>query len=73
MAWRLGPTQTPRLQAGDAPSLPSAYAAPRASSASTGTSTGRYGGHADPSRCVEGGGGSIAKRADDWCLCLAFN
>lgn len=52
MAWRLGPTQTPRLQAGDAPSLPSSYAAPRASSTSTGTTTGRYSGHADPSRFV---------------------
>uniref|UniRef100_A0A7N8XXY7 Neuron navigator 3 n=1 Tax=Mastacembelus armatus TaxID=205130 RepID=A0A7N8XXY7_9TELE len=52
MAWRLGPTQTPRLQAGDAPSMPSGYAAPRASSTNTGTTTGRYSGHSDPSRFV---------------------
>uniref|UniRef100_A0A3Q2WQA3 Neuron navigator 3 n=1 Tax=Haplochromis burtoni TaxID=8153 RepID=A0A3Q2WQA3_HAPBU len=31
MSWRLGQSQTPRLQAGDAPSMPSGYAAPRAS------------------------------------------
>uniref|UniRef100_A0A3B4UVY8 Neuron navigator 3 n=1 Tax=Seriola dumerili TaxID=41447 RepID=A0A3B4UVY8_SERDU len=52
MAWRLGPTQTPRLQAGDAPSMPSSYAAPRASSTSAGTTTGRYSGHSDPTRFV---------------------
>lgn len=52
MAWRLGQTQTPRLQAGDAPSLPSSYAAPRASTTSAGTTTGRYSGHSDPSRFV---------------------
>ncbi|XP_029016159.1 neuron navigator 3 isoform X12 [Betta splendens] len=56
MAWRLGPTQTPRLQAGDAPSLPGGYGAPRASSTSTGTSTGRYSGHTDPSRYLTDGG-----------------
>ncbi|KAK2858742.1 hypothetical protein Q5P01_003362 [Channa striata] len=56
MAWRLGPTQTPRLQAGDAPSMPSSYAAPRASSTSTGTTTGRYSGHSDPSRYLTDGG-----------------
>uniref|UniRef100_A0A7N8YI17 Neuron navigator 3 n=1 Tax=Mastacembelus armatus TaxID=205130 RepID=A0A7N8YI17_9TELE len=56
MAWRLGPTQTPRLQAGDAPSMPSGYAAPRASSTNTGTTTGRYSGHSDPSRYLTDGG-----------------
>uniref|UniRef100_A0AAQ6IP76 AAA+ ATPase domain-containing protein n=1 Tax=Anabas testudineus TaxID=64144 RepID=A0AAQ6IP76_ANATE len=55
MAWRLGPTQTPRLQAGDAPSMPSNYAAPRTSSTSTGTTTGRYSGHTDPSRYLTDG------------------
>nr|XP_019955481.1 PREDICTED: neuron navigator 3 isoform X2 [Paralichthys olivaceus] len=52
MAWRLGQTQTPRLQAGDAPSMPSSYAAPRASSTGAGTTTGRYSGHSDPTRFV---------------------
>ncbi|XP_034529637.1 neuron navigator 3 [Notolabrus celidotus] len=53
MAWRLGQSQTPRLQAGDAPSMPSTYAAPRASTTSAGTTTGRYsGGHSDSSRFV---------------------
>lgn len=52
MAWRLGQAQTPRLQAGDAPSMPSSYAAPRASTTSTGTASGRYSGHSDPSRFV---------------------
>uniref|UniRef100_A0A4W6E5P7 Neuron navigator 3 n=1 Tax=Lates calcarifer TaxID=8187 RepID=A0A4W6E5P7_LATCA len=52
MAWRLGPTQTPRLQAGDAPSMPSSYAAPRPSTTSAGTTTGRYSGHSDPTRFV---------------------
>ncbi|XP_054609805.1 neuron navigator 3 isoform X11 [Dunckerocampus dactyliophorus] len=53
MAWRLGQTQTPRLQAGDAPSLPGSYAAPRAATAGAGTTTaGRYSGHSDPSRFV---------------------
>uniref|UniRef100_A0A668ACQ6 Neuron navigator 3 n=1 Tax=Myripristis murdjan TaxID=586833 RepID=A0A668ACQ6_9TELE len=52
MAWRLGQSQTPRLQAGDAPSMPSGYAAPRAGSTGAGTTAGRYGGHSDPSRFV---------------------
>uniref|UniRef100_A0A8C4E2W6 Neuron navigator 3 n=1 Tax=Dicentrarchus labrax TaxID=13489 RepID=A0A8C4E2W6_DICLA len=52
MAWRLGQSQTPRLQAGDAPSMPSSYAAPRATTTSAGTTTGRYSGHSDPSRFV---------------------
>lgn len=52
MAWRLGQSQTPRLQAGEAPSMPSSYAAPRASTTSAGTTTGRYSGHSDPSRFV---------------------
>ncbi|CAN9508105.1 unnamed protein product [Ophioblennius macclurei] len=59
MAWRLGQSQTPRLQAGDAPSMPSGYAAPRASSTTgAGASTGRYsGGHSsDPSRYLTDGG-----------------
>uniref|UniRef100_A0AAX7TWS9 Neuron navigator 3 n=1 Tax=Astatotilapia calliptera TaxID=8154 RepID=A0AAX7TWS9_ASTCA len=50
MSWRLGQSQTPRLQAGDAPSMPSGYAAPRASTTGAGTTTGRYSGHSDPSR-----------------------
>lgn len=41
MAWRLGQSSSPRLQAGDAPS----YAPPR----STASTTGRYG---DPSRLL---------------------
>ncbi|XP_062853239.1 neuron navigator 3 isoform X1 [Trichomycterus rosablanca] len=47
MSWRLGQSQpqSPRLQAGDAPSHPGNYAAPRSVSAATG----RYG---DPSRLV---------------------
>ncbi|KAL6459784.1 hypothetical protein MHYP_G00315430, partial [Metynnis hypsauchen] len=45
MAWRLGQSQSPRLQAGDAPSMPG-YAQPR--SGATGA-TGRYG---DASRFV---------------------
>ncbi|XP_057710356.1 neuron navigator 3 isoform X4 [Corythoichthys intestinalis] len=53
MAWRLGQTQTPRLQAGDAPS--GGYPAPRAGAASgAATTAGRYGGHSDPSRFVYG-------------------
>ncbi|KAM6961918.1 neuron navigator 3 isoform 9-T9 [Tautogolabrus adspersus] len=56
MAWRLGQSQTPRLQAGDAPSMPSSYAAPRGSTTSSGTTTGRYSGHSDPSRYLTDGG-----------------
>ncbi|KAM8908420.1 neuron navigator 3 isoform 4-T4 [Spinachia spinachia] len=56
MPWRLGQTQTPRLQAGDAPSMPSSYAAPRASTTSAGTTTGRYSGHSEPSRYLTDGG-----------------
>lgn len=52
MAWRLGQSQTPRLQAGDAPSMPSGYAAPRVNTTGAGTTTGRYSGHSDPSRFV---------------------
>ena len=52
MAWRLGQSQTPRLQAGDAPSMPGSYATPRGSTTGSGTSAGRYSGHSDPSRCV---------------------
>ncbi|XP_077354763.1 neuron navigator 3 isoform X6 [Festucalex cinctus] len=55
MAWRLGQTQTPRLQAGEAPSMPGGYPAPRpgaAGSAATAAAAGRYGGHSDPSRFV---------------------
>ncbi|XP_037552169.1 neuron navigator 3 [Nematolebias whitei] len=50
MAWRLGQSQPPRLQAGDAPSIPSGYSAPRSSTAGAGTSAGRYSGHSDSSR-----------------------
>ena len=49
MAWRLGQSSSPRLQAGDAPSMPSTYTAPRATNASGGS--GRYG-HPEPSRFV---------------------
>uniref|UniRef100_A0A3B3X3J4 AAA+ ATPase domain-containing protein n=1 Tax=Poecilia mexicana TaxID=48701 RepID=A0A3B3X3J4_9TELE len=52
MAWRLGQSQTPRLQAGEAPSMPSGYPAPRSSTAGAAPNTGRYSGHSDPSRCV---------------------
>ncbi|XP_061617805.1 neuron navigator 3 isoform X2 [Phyllopteryx taeniolatus] len=53
MAWRLGQTQTPRLQAGEAPSMPGGYPSPRAGAGGGGaTATGRYGGHSDPSRFV---------------------
>ncbi|XP_041833278.1 neuron navigator 3 [Melanotaenia boesemani] len=55
MAWRLGQSQTPRLQAGDAPSMPSSYSAPRSSTAGAGTNTGRYSGHSDPSRYLTDG------------------
>uniref|UniRef100_A0A1A8GTR5 Neuron navigator 3 n=2 Tax=Nothobranchius korthausae TaxID=1143690 RepID=A0A1A8GTR5_9TELE len=56
MAWRLGQSQTPRLQAGDAPSMPTGYSAPRSSAAGAGTNTGRYSGHSDPSRFLTDGG-----------------
>uniref|UniRef100_M3ZVL2 Neuron navigator 3 n=1 Tax=Xiphophorus maculatus TaxID=8083 RepID=M3ZVL2_XIPMA len=52
MAWRLGQSQTPRLQAGEAPSMPSGYPAPRSSTAGAAPNTGRYSSHSDPSRCV---------------------
>uniref|UniRef100_A0A3B3CFA4 Neuron navigator 3 n=1 Tax=Oryzias melastigma TaxID=30732 RepID=A0A3B3CFA4_ORYME len=52
MSWRLGPSQAPRLQAGDAPSMPSSYSSPRASTGSSSTNTGRYSGPSDPSRFV---------------------
>lgn len=52
MAWRLGQTQTPRLQAGDAPSMPGSYATPRAGAASSAPASGRYSGHSDASRFV---------------------
>ncbi|XP_037099746.1 neuron navigator 3 isoform X15 [Syngnathus acus] len=55
MAWRLGQTQTPRLQAGEAPSMPGGYPAARggaAGGATAATAAGRYGGHSDPSRFV---------------------
>ncbi|XP_039456876.1 neuron navigator 3 isoform X2 [Oreochromis aureus] len=55
MSWRLGQSQTPRLQAGDAPSMPSGYAAPRASTTGAGTTTGRYSGHSEPSRYLTDG------------------
>ncbi|KAG7498031.1 neuron navigator 3 isoform X5 [Solea senegalensis] len=56
MAWRLGQTQTPRLQAGDAPSMPSSYAAPRTNTTGAGTTTGRYSGHSDSTRYITDGG-----------------
>lgn len=54
MAWRLGQTQTPRLQAGDAPSVPSGYAAPRPGPTGTAPAAGRYCGPSDPARFVYG-------------------
>ncbi|XP_024141039.1 neuron navigator 3 isoform X10 [Oryzias melastigma] len=56
MSWRLGPSQAPRLQAGDAPSMPSSYSSPRASTGSSSTNTGRYSGPSDPSRYLTEGG-----------------
>ncbi|KAM9327927.1 neuron navigator 3 [Pholidichthys leucotaenia] len=56
MSWRLGQPQTPRLQAGDAPSIPSGYAAPRAGPAGPSTTAGRYSGHPDPSRYLTDSG-----------------
>ncbi|XP_031438913.1 neuron navigator 3 isoform X2 [Clupea harengus] len=60
MAWRLGQSPSPRLQAGDAPSMPSAYAPARAGGgggggggAGGGGAAGRYGG--DASRYVYSG------------------
>ncbi|KAG7454672.1 hypothetical protein MATL_G00262270 [Megalops atlanticus] len=46
MSWRLGQSPSPRLQAGDAPSLPGGYPRPR-----SGAGAGRFA-HADPSRFV---------------------
>ncbi|XP_051912039.1 neuron navigator 3 isoform X12 [Hippocampus zosterae] len=60
MAWRLGQSQTPRLQAGEAPSMPGGYPAPRAGaaggSAAAANAAGRYGNHPDPSRYLTDGG-----------------
>ncbi|RVE56355.1 hypothetical protein OJAV_G00220360 [Oryzias javanicus] len=56
MSWRLGPSQAPRLQAGDAPSMPSSYSSPRASTGGSSTNTGRYSGPSDPSRYLTEGG-----------------
>uniref|UniRef100_A0A674DXT7 Neuron navigator 3 n=1 Tax=Salmo trutta TaxID=8032 RepID=A0A674DXT7_SALTR len=53
-SWRLGQSApSPRLQAGDAPSMPSTYTTvpPPRTGASTGGATGRYG-HSDSSRFV---------------------
>lgn len=66
MAWRLGQSQTPRLQAGDAPSMPSSYAAPRASTTNAGTTTGRYSGHSDPSRFVYSAPEAAGTRGGGW-------
>ncbi|KAJ8269278.1 hypothetical protein COCON_G00118850 [Conger conger] len=56
MSWRLGQSPSPRLQAGDAPSLPGGFPQPRGGSggaggASGGGPPGRYA-HPDPSRLV---------------------
>ncbi|XP_061570650.1 LOW QUALITY PROTEIN: neuron navigator 3 [Cololabis saira] len=56
MAWRLGQSQAPRLQAGDAPSMPSTYSSPRTSTAGASSNAGRYSGHSDPSRYLSDGG-----------------
>lgn len=52
MAWRLGQSASPRLQAGDAPSMPSGGCAPSRAAAGGGGGgpSSRYGG--DPSRYV---------------------
>ncbi|KAK1906084.1 Neuron navigator 3 [Dissostichus eleginoides] len=64
MAWRLGQSQTPRLQAGDAPSMPGSYAAaPRATTTSAGCTTGRYTGHSDTSRYLTDGGLHLYSRS----------
>ncbi|XP_054911434.1 neuron navigator 3 isoform X11 [Poeciliopsis prolifica] len=69
MAWRLGQSQTPRLQAGEAPSMPSGYPAPRSSTAGAAPNTGRYSGHSDPSRYLIDSGlplyGRTAGRSSD--------
>ncbi|XP_032445118.1 neuron navigator 3 isoform X2 [Xiphophorus hellerii] len=69
MAWRLGQSQTPRLQAGEAPSMPSGYPAPRSSTAGAAPNTGRYSGHSDPSRYLTDSGlhlyGRTAGRSSD--------
>ncbi|XP_077449829.1 neuron navigator 3 isoform X5 [Stigmatopora argus] len=55
MAWRLGQTQTPRLQAGEAPS--GGYPAAREDTASgSSAAAGRYSSHSDPSRYLTDGG-----------------
>ncbi|XP_055081633.1 neuron navigator 3 isoform X3 [Periophthalmus magnuspinnatus] len=56
MSWRLGQPQTPRLQAGDAPSMPSGYAVPRGSSTTTAATGGHYSGHSDSSRYMADSG-----------------
>ncbi|XP_078797968.1 neuron navigator 3 isoform X11 [Oryzias latipes] len=56
MSWRLGPSQAPRLQAGDAPSTPSSYSSPRASTGGSSTNAGRYSSPSDPSRHLTEGG-----------------
>ncbi|PWA14696.1 hypothetical protein CCH79_00014342 [Gambusia affinis] len=69
MAWRLGQSQTPRLQAGEAPSMPSGYSAPRSSTAGAAPNTGRYSGHSDPTRYLTDSGlhlyGRTAGRSSD--------
>ncbi|XP_023206330.1 neuron navigator 3 isoform X8 [Xiphophorus maculatus] len=69
MAWRLGQSQTPRLQAGEAPSMPSGYPAPRSSTAGAAPNTGRYSSHSDPSRYLTDSGlhlyGRTAGRSSD--------
>ncbi|XP_043963918.1 neuron navigator 3 isoform X12 [Gambusia affinis] len=69
MAWRLGQSQTPRLQAGEAPSMPSGYPAPRSSTAGAAPNTGRYSGHSDPTRYLTDSGlhlyGRTAGRSSD--------
>lgn len=52
MSWRLGQTPSPRLQAGDAPSLPGGYPQPRAGGGGGGASGGGAGRYPDPSRLV---------------------
>uniref|UniRef100_A0A3P9PHC3 Neuron navigator 3 n=1 Tax=Poecilia reticulata TaxID=8081 RepID=A0A3P9PHC3_POERE len=57
MAWRLGQSQTPRLQAGEAPSMPSGYPAPRSSTAGAlyGRTAGRSSDVASPREIAQRG------------------
>uniref|UniRef100_A0A3Q2XS22 Neuron navigator 3 n=1 Tax=Hippocampus comes TaxID=109280 RepID=A0A3Q2XS22_HIPCM len=57
MAWRLGQSQTPRLQAGEAPSMPGGYPAPRAGAAGGGAANAAGFVYSTPLRRSAGGRG----------------